>query len=90
MSVGEDGVVVYTHQSVVTNSMHLQSSYKPHLLHLQLETHLESSRTSAAEVFCRNSQHTKAVAYFRRRAPLWNFDRMFDCIQNATLPNNLL
>ena len=44
MSVGERvGVVGFTHQSEVTNSMHLQSTYTPHLQYLESETHLESS-----------------------------------------------
>ena len=43
------------------------------------------------EVFlCGNSQHVKAVGYFRRRPPSWIFDRMFDRIINERLPNNLL
>ena len=36
--------------------MHLQSTYTPHLQHLQSEARLESSQTSALEPFCRNSQ----------------------------------
>ena len=43
---------------------------------------MESSRTSAVELYCGNSQRIKAVGYFRRRAPSWMFDR----ILNATLP----
>ena len=68
------------------NSMHLQSTYTLHLQHIQSEAHLESSETSAVELFCGNIQRIKAVGYFRRRAPWWMFDR----ILNATLPNNYL
>ena len=74
------------HQPAATNSMHLQSTYTPHLQHIQSEAHMESSRTSAVELYCGNSQRIKAVGYFRRRAPSWMFDR----ILNATLPNNYL
>ena len=63
-------------QPVVTNSLHLQSSYTPHLQEHQSEAYLESSQTSAVE----------AVGYFRGRAPPWMFDR----ILNATLSNNSL
>ena len=84
------GVVGFIHQSAVTNSIHLQSTYTLHFQYLQSEAHLESSRTSAVELFCRNSKCVKAVGYFRRRAPSCIFDRMFDRILNATLPNNLL
>ena len=84
------GAVDFIHQSAVTNSMHLQSTYTPHLQYLQSEALLESSRTSAVELFCRNSQRVKAVRYFCKRAPSCIFDRMFDRILNATLPNNLL
>ena len=56
--------------------------FTPHLQHIQSEAHLESSRTSEVELYCRNSQRIKAVGYFRRRAPSWMFDR----ILNATLP----
>ena len=55
--------------------------FTPHLQHIQSEAHLESSRTSEVELYCRNSQRIKAVGYFRRRAPSWMFDR----ILNATL-----
>ena len=65
-------------------------AYTPHLQHLPSEAHLESSRTSAVELFCTNSQRVKAVGYFRRRAPSCIFDRMFGRTLNATLPNNLL
>ena len=70
------------HQPAATNSMHLQSTYTPHLQHIQSEANLESSRTSTVELYCGNSQRIKAVGYFRRRAPSWMFDR----ILNATLP----
>ena len=50
------GAVDFIHQFAVTNSMHLQSTYTPHLQYLQSEVRLESSRTSAVELFCRNSQ----------------------------------
>ena len=66
--------------------MHLQSTYTPHLQHIQSEAHLESSQTYAAELFCGKSQRIKAVGYFRRRALLSIFDR----ILNETLPNNSL
>ena len=84
------GAIGFIHQSAVTNSMHLQSTYTPHLPYLQSEAHLESSRTSAVEHFCRNSQRVKVIGYFCRRAPSCIFDRMFDRILNATLSNNLL
>ena len=74
------------HQPAATNSMHLQSTYTPNLQHIQSGAHLESSRTSAIELFCGNSQSIKTVGYFRRRAPSWMFDR----ILNATLPSNSL
>ena len=48
MSVGAVGFI---HQSAVTNSMNLQSTYTTHLQCLQSEAHLVSSRTSAVEVF---------------------------------------
>ena len=50
------GAVDFIHQSAVTNSMHLQSTYTPRLQYLQSEARLESSRTSAVDHFCRNSQ----------------------------------
>ena len=84
------GAIGFIHQSAVTNSMHLKSTYTPHLQYLQSEVHLESSRTSAVELFYKNSQRVKAVGYFCRRAPSCIFDRMFDRILNATLSNNLL
>ena len=62
--------------------MHLQSTYTPHLHHIQSEAQMESSRTSAVELYCGNRQRIKAVCYFRRGAPSWMFDR----ILNATLP----
>ena len=80
----------FVHQSAVTNSMHLQSTFTPHLQYFQSEVHLESSRTSAVDFFCRNSQSVKAVGYFGRRAPSCIFDRVFDRILNVTLPNSLL
>ena len=39
------------HQPAVTNSLHLQSAYAPHLQHLQSEAHLESSQTSVMGPF---------------------------------------
>ena len=72
------------HQPAATNSLHLQSTYTPHLQPIQSEASLKSSRTSAVELFCGNSQRIKAVGYLRRRAPSWMFDR----ILNATLPTN--
>ena len=50
------GGVDIIHQSAVANSMHLQSTYTPHLQYLQSEARLESSRKSAVELSCRNSQ----------------------------------
>ena len=78
------------HQPVVTNSIPFQSTYIPHLQYLQSEAHLESIRTSPVEPFCENSQRVKVVGYFCRRAPSCMYDRMFDRILIATLPNNLL
>ena len=43
---------------------------------------MESSQTSAVELYYGNSQRIKAVGYFRTRAPSWMFDR----ILNAALP----
>ena len=83
-------MVGFIHQSAVTNSMQLQSTYTPHLQYLQLQAHLESSQTSAVKLFCRNSQRVKTVGYFCRRAPSCIFGKMFDRILNATLPNNSL
>ena len=74
------------HQPAATNSMHLQSTCTQHLQHIQSDLLLESSQTSAMELFCGNSQRIKAIGYFRWRAPSWIFDR----ILNATLPNNFL
>ena len=39
---------------------------------------MKSSRTSAMKLFCGNSEHVKAVDYFRRRAPLWMSDRILN------------
>ena len=39
------------HQPAVTNSMHFYSTYNPSLQHLQSQTHLESSQTSAKGFF---------------------------------------
>ena len=70
--------------------MHLQSTYTLHLQYLQSEAHLESSLTSAVELFCGNSQRVKTVGYFRRRAPSWMLDKMFERIRilNVTLPSS--
>ena len=38
------GGVGFIHQSAVTNSMHLQSTYTKHLQHLPSETHSEFTR----------------------------------------------
>ena len=38
------------HQSIVTDSMHLQPTYTPHLQYLQSEEHLKSSQTSTVEI----------------------------------------
>ena len=91
-NVGRWGLVQpsFIQQSWVTNSMHLQTTYSPHLQYLQSEVHLESSQTSAVELFCGNSQGVKTVDYFRKRAPSCIFGSMFDKTLNATLPNNLL
>ena len=67
------------HQPAATNSMHPQSTHTPHPQHIQSEAHMESSRTSAVEPYCGNSQRIKAVGYFRRSAPLWMFDRILNC-----------
>ena len=40
--------------------------------------------------FCRNGECVKAVGYFGRRPPWCIFNRMFNRILNATLPNILL
>ena len=56
--------------------MHLQSTYTPHLQHIQSEAHTESSRTSVVELHCGNNQRIKAIGYFRRRALSWIFDRI--------------
>ena len=70
--------------------MHLHSTYTPHLQYLKSEAYEKSSQTAAVELFSRNSQRVNAIGYFCRRAPSCIFDRMFDRILNATLPNNLL
>ena len=70
------------HQPAATNFMRLQSTYTPHLQHIQSEAHMESRWTSAVELYCRNSQRIKAVGHFCRRAPSWMFNR----ILNATMP----
>ena len=90
MSVGEGWCVSFIHHSVVTNFMHLQSTYAPDLQNLQSDGHLESSQTSAVKLFCMNSQRVRNVGYFCRRVPSCIFDRIIDMILNATLPNNLL
>ena len=54
------------------------------------EAHLESIRTIVVELFCLINQRVKDISYFCRRASSWMFDRKFDRILNATLPNNLL
>ena len=43
--------IVWSHQPAVTNSMHFQSTYIPHLQHLQSEAHMESSQASAVGPF---------------------------------------
>ena len=75
---------------LITESMHLQSTYYLHLKYLQSEAHFDSSRTSAVKIFCGNSQSVKTVGYFSRRAPPWMFGIVFDRILNVSLPNNLL
>ena len=84
------GAVDFIYQSAVPNSMHLQSIYTSHLQYLQSKARLESSHTSAVELFCRNSQRVKVVGYFHKRASSCIFDMMFQRILNVTLPNNLL
>ena len=84
------GAVSFIYQSAVTNSMHLHSTYTSHLQYFKLEVYVKSSQTAAVELFCRNSPRVNAIGYFCRRAPSCIFDRMFDRILNATLPNNLL
>ena len=77
-----------------SNKLQIPCTYNLPTLHIystsKLEGHLESSRTSAVKRFCRNSQRVKPVGYFCRRAPSCIFDKMFDRILNATLPNNWL
>ena len=80
------GAIGFIHQSAVTVSTHLQSAYRLHLQYVQSQAHLESSQTSAVELFRGNSQRVKAVGYFHRRAPSCIFERMFDRILNATCP----
>ena len=65
--------VDFIHQSAVTNSMDLQSTYTPHLQHLQSEAHLEPSRTSAVELFRDNSQSVNAVGYFLQLSSIVDF-----------------
>ena len=84
------GAVSFIYQSAVTNSMHLHSTYTPHLQYLKSEAYEKSSQTAAVELFSRNSQRVNAIGYFCRRAPSCIFDRMFDRILNATLSNILL
>ena len=45
MSVGEGWCGWFYAPFAVTNSMHLQSTYTPHLQYLQSEAYLESSQT---------------------------------------------
>ena len=70
--------------------MHLDFTHSLPLHHLQSEAHLESSLTSAVELFCRNSQPAKVIGRFHRGVPSWIFDRVFDRIINSIMPNNLL
>ena len=72
------------HQPATTDSVHLQSTSISHLQYLQSEAHLESSRTSAVELFWGNSQCVKTIGCFCRKSP----SVMFDRILNATRPNN--
>ena len=80
-------MVGFIHQSAVKNSM---STYTPHLQYHHSEARLGSNGTSAMELFCRNSQRVKVVGYFRRSAPSYIFDKIFDRILYAALPNNVL
>ena len=74
-------------QLVLYTSLQLQipCTYSLPALHIY-----STSQTSAVALFYRKSQGAKAVGYFGKRAPSCIFDRMFDRILNATLPNNLL
>ena len=83
-------MVGFIHQSAVKNSMHLKSTCTPHLQYHHSEVRFESNGTSPVELFCRNSQRVKVVGYFRRSAPLYIFDKIFDRILYAALPNNVL
>ena len=58
------GLVCFIHQYRVTNSIH--STYTPHLQYLEPETLLESSRTSAMDIFYGYGQGVKDVDNFRR------------------------
>ena len=65
MSVGEDWCGWF-YTPVCDYKFHARLIYTPHLQHLQSESHLEFSRTSAIKLFCGNSQRVKAVGYFLR------------------------
>ena len=70
------------HQSAATNSIHLQSTYTPHLQYLSNRRHIQSPVEHLRwSFFCRKSRCLQTVGYFRRRAPSWMFGR----ILNATL-----
>ena len=43
--------------------IYISAAYKIHI-HIQSEAHLESSRISAVELFCGNSQRVKGLAFF--------------------------
>ena len=56
----------FIQQSWVTNSMHLQTTYSPHLQYLQSEVHLESSQTSAVEFFAEIVQVLRPLTIFAK------------------------
>ena len=43
------------------------------------ESHLESRQTSTMELFCKNSQRSKDVEYFHKKAS----PQIYDCISNG-------
>ena len=52
--------LIYIH---VYAYIYISAAYKIHI-HIQSEAHLESSRISAVELFCGNSQRVKGLAFF--------------------------
>ena len=70
------------YQLEVRNSVHLPLTYIPHLHHLQLEAHLETSQRLQWGLFCKNNKRVDAVCYFRWWAPPWIWqDTKFGCDQ---------